>query len=157
MKIVRLTAENRDPVDRYVKEEWSGPKIVTLGNIYDSSVLPGFAAMEGSEMIGALLYRPYGDECEIAVLYSRIENQGTGTSLINEVVATAKDAGYRRVWLVTTNDNTHAIRFYQKYGFSLKAVHIGAMEVTRNLKKGVPIHGIDGIPLLHEFEFELCF
>lgn len=32
--------------------------------------------------------------------------------------------------------NTHAIRYYQKYGFSLKAVHIGALEVYQKTKKG---------------------
>lgn len=49
--------------------------------------------------------------------------------------------------------NTHAIRYYQKYGFSLKEVHIGALEVTRKLKKGLPERG--DMPIEHEFEFEM--
>lgn len=53
------------------------------------------------------------------------------------------------------NDNTHAIRFCQKYGFPLKAVHIGAIEEVRRLKSGVPKLGNDGIPIEHEFEFEI--
>jgi hypothetical protein len=56
------------------------------------------------------------------------------------------------------NDNTHAIRFYQRRGFELKAVHINAFDITRKLKK-MPLHGdilgIDDIPIKHEFEFEI--
>ena len=38
--------------------------------------------------------------------------------------------GCNRMWLVTTNDNTPAIRFYQRYGFTLKAVHINAVDIV---------------------------
>lgn len=154
-EIVGLTSENRNNVDRHIRDEWAGPSIVSLGNLYDSSKLPGFAAIRGREAVGAVLYRLSGDECEIAVIYSLLEGQGVATALMNRAVETARDLGCRRVWLVTTNDNTHAIRFYQMYGFSLKTVHIGALDVTRSLKPGLPERGIDDIPIAHEFEFEL--
>lgn len=155
MEIVSLESADRREVDRYIKEEWGGPRIVTLGNVYDSASLPGFAACENSHIIGAVLYRIAGGECEISILYSLSENHGIGTSLINQVVKTAKACGCHRIWLVTTNDNTHAIRYYQKYGFDLKAVHINSFDIIRQHKKGLPEKGIDGIPLKHEFEFEL--
>jgi uncharacterized protein len=154
-EIAELTSANRGSVDRHIRDEWGGPMIVTLGNLYDSSKLPGYAAVRDNEVVGAVLYRPNNGDCEIAVLYSLIDDQGIGTSLMNRAVEAACELGTRRVWLVTTNDNTRAIRYYQKYGFSLKAVHIGALNVTRELKKGLPERGIDDIPLLHEFEFEL--
>jgi len=31
----------------------------------------------------------------------------------------------RRVFLITTNDNLHALDFYQRRGFELVAVHCG--------------------------------
>ena len=62
----------------------------------------------------------------------------------------------RQPGLITTNDNTSALRFYQKYGFSLKAVHIGAAdEARRLLKPALPRTGEDRIPIHHEFEFEI--
>ena len=155
MNIVSLKVANRAEVDRFIKDEWGGPMIVTHGNLYDSSVLPGYAALENEKVMGAALYRIIGDECEIAALYSLAQNRGVGTALINKVIEAARKQGCRRLWLVTTNDNTHAIRFYQRFGFHLKVVHIGSLEVTRQLKEGVPAKGIDGIPLEHEFEFEL--
>ena len=129
--------------------------IVTLGNCYDSRQLPGYLARIDGRDAGAVLYRIEGDECEIAILYALLENRGVGTALLDRVGAAARERGCRRLWLVTTNDNTHAIRYYQRYGFSLKAVHIGALAETRRLKPGLPERGIDDIPLEHEFEFEL--
>jgi len=74
--------------------------------------------------------------------------------LINTVIQKAKEAYCDRVWLITTNDNTGAIRFYQRFGFSLRAVHIDSMDKARILKPQIPLTGNDEIPLKHEFEFE---
>lgn len=155
MNIVSLSTANRAGVDRFIRDEWGGPMIVTLGNLFDSSVLPGYMTLENGQIIGAILYRLSGNECEVAALYALEQNHGVGTALLNIVIETAQGQNCRRVWLVTTNDNTHAIRFYQKYGFALKAVHIGSFAVIRQLKKGLPANGIDGSPLEHEFEFEI--
>lgn len=129
--------------------------IVTRGELYDSSVLPGFIALRDGAVAGAVLYRPGVRDFEIAVLYALQSGQGIGTALLDRAVEAARELDSHRVWLATTNDNTQAIRYYQKYGFSLKAVHIGALDETRKLKPGIPLTGIDGIPIKHEFEFEL--
>jgi len=155
MDIIPLTDVNRTAVDLFIRDEWGGPMVVSLGKLYDTSKLPGFIAVMDSRQMGAVLYRLENDECEIEVLYSVEQNRGAGTALLDKIVAMAKKMGLRRVFLITTNDNAHAIRFYQRYGFSLKAVHIGSLAAGRLLKPGIPATGIDGIPLEHEFEFEI--
>lgn len=154
MNIICLNNKNRALVDRYIRDEWGGPMLVTLGNLYDSETLPGYAAVEEGHIVGAVLYRQEDRECEIAALYSLNENHGIGTALLKQMTAHAGRCGCERIRLVTTNDNTRAIRFYQRFGFSLKAVHINSFEFIRKLKPGLPERGIDGIPLAHEFEFE---
>ncbi len=57
--------------------------------------------------------------------------------------------------MITTNDNTPAIRFYQKRGFSLVAVHRNAIAESRKLKPEIPLAGVDGIPIRDEIELEL--
>ena len=157
METQQLDGRFRDEVNRYIRDEWGGPMLVTKGNLFDSSELPGFVAAEDGTLLGALLYAIRGDECEIAVVYSLQPNRGVGSALIDAVIAKAKELHCRRVWLITMNDNTHAIRYYQRRGFLLKAVHINAFEVTRKLKREVEnVVGIDGIPILHEFEFEIA-
>jgi len=71
------------------------------------------------------------------------------------VIGIAKENHCRRIWLVTTNDNTHAISFYQRFGFSLRDVHINALEKSPALKPTIPLVGFDNIPLQHDFEFEI--
>lgn len=154
MYIISLNETDRTEVNLYIKDAWDGPYIITLGNRYDSRILPGFAAYMDGRLAGAILYRMDNGKCEISVLFSHIQSQGIGTALIRKVIETAKVSGCRRVWLVTSNDNTRAIRFYQMAGFDLKKVHINSFDIIRKFKKELPENGVDGIPLKHEFEFE---
>lgn len=55
---------------------------------------------------------------------------------------------------MTTNDNTHALRFYQKRGFVITAIRVNAMEEQRK-KKPIPLTGNDGIPIRDEIELEI--
>ena len=156
MNIERIENTNyRAAVNAYIRYLWGGPMIVTLGNLYNSSNLPGFVAEGDGALLGAILYRTENEECEISALFSLVQNIGVGTKLLDAVIDAAKNSGVRRVWLITTNDDTQAIRFYQKYGFSLKAVHIGALKAARELKNELPLLGNDDIPIEHEFEFEI--
>jgi len=94
-------------------------------------------------------------ECEIVTLDSVTECRGIGTSLIVAVRKVAFRAGCKRVWLITTNDNVKTIRFYQRRGFVLVAVHRNAIDESRKLKPEIPRFGIDGIPIRDEIEMEL--
>jgi hypothetical protein len=67
----------------------------------------------------------------------------------------AKSSDCKRLWLVTTNDITHAIRFYQRRGFDWIATHINSAESMRKLKPTIPLIGEEGIPIKHEIEFEI--
>jgi hypothetical protein len=46
----------------------------------------------------------------------------------------AKKRGAHRLWLVTTNDNTAALRFYQRVAFDLAALHGDTVLAARVLK-----------------------
>ena len=155
LSIEKISAQTRPLIDRQVAESWGGPYIVTRGVLHDTRAHSGFAAVEEGKVIGYILYNIAGGDCEITVLESLRQKHGVGTALINEVLRTAREARCRRVWLITTNDNTHAIRFYQRFGFALRAVHINAMDAARLLKPQIPLAGDDDIPIQHEFEFEI--
>jgi len=145
----------RNFVDSQIAESWAGPFVVTRGILHDTRTHPGFVAVDNGAVVGYILYTIADGDCEITVLESIRKSQGIGRSLINVVINVAKDAVCHRVWLVTTNDNTHAIRFYQRLGFDLRTVHINAIEESRKLKPQIPLTGDDDIPIKHEFEFEL--
>ncbi|MCL2285327.1 MAG: GNAT family N-acetyltransferase [Firmicutes bacterium] len=153
--IERITAGTRPFVERQIAENWGGPYIVTRGVLHDTRTHPGFVAVENGMIIAYGLFHISGDNCEITVLESLRQGQGVGSALVKAIIKAADDAGCKRVWLITTNDNTRAIRFYQRFGFALKAVHINAVNEARKLKPQIPLTGCDGIPIAHEFEFEI--
>jgi hypothetical protein len=62
-------------------------------------------------------------------------------------------AGCRHYWVVTTNDNVDALRFYQRRGFRLTTIRCGAVDQSRRtLKPQIPVIGDYGIPLRDEIE-----
>ena len=75
--------------------------------------------------------------------------------MIDVVREVATESGCKRLWLITTNDNINALRFYQKRDFVLVAVHRNALELSRKLKPEIPMIGNDGIPLRDEVELEM--
>jgi GNAT superfamily N-acetyltransferase len=138
-----------------LKEWWAGPMIVTSGKAHYPDKYPGFIAEVAGKRAGLVTYNIIGKDCEIVTMNSLVEKMGIGSALIDAVKDVAKKAGCQLVWLITTNDNTHALRFYQKYGMELVAVHRNAVEKSRRLKPEIPLTGNDGIPLKDEIELEI--
>ncbi len=154
-EILPLRPDDRPWVAEFLREHWGSPEIVTRGRVHDGTALPGFKAVSGQTPVGLITYRMEAGECEIVSLDSLSEGVGVGTALIENVRRAAEKASCRRLWLITTNDNLYAVRFYQRRGFSLAALHRGALEVSRKLKPSIPLRGIDGIPLRDEIEMEI--
>jgi ribosomal protein S18 acetylase RimI-like enzyme len=138
----------------YMKENWGSEKIVTRNIIHDAGLALGFIAVSDDKPAGIILYEMKNRECEIILLESFIEKIGIGTTLLKCVEEKAIANGCDRIWLITTNDNIKAIRFYQLRGFSLVAIHRNAIEESRKLKPEIPLIGIDGIPIRDELKLE---
>ncbi|MCF6096144.1 GNAT family N-acetyltransferase [Thermovorax subterraneus] len=153
--IKEITAADREWVAQFLEKNWGSTKIVSRNRVHEAVNLPGFLAVEGEEPLGVIIYNIEDDQCEIVVLESLVENRGIGTALVEAVKRAAVSSGCRRLWLITTNDNMRALKFYQKRGFLLVAVHRNALEQARRLKPQIPLIGMDGIPLRDEIELEL--
>jgi GNAT superfamily N-acetyltransferase len=151
-----LAAADRPWVVDFLREQWGSPVQVYRGRLHHVDEHAGFVALQGDRPIGLLTYRIDGDECEISTLKSLVEGAGAGSALIAAVKEVAVAAGCQRLWVITTNDNAHAVRFYQRRGFALAALHRNAVdEARRKLKPEIPLVGIDGIPLRDEIELEM--
>jgi ribosomal protein S18 acetylase RimI-like enzyme len=80
---------------------------------------------------------------------------GIGTALLEAVKGAARAAGCARLILTTTNDNLHALRFYQRRGFVLAGVRLNAIAESRRLKPEIPLTGYDDIPIRDEIELAI--
>ena len=154
-RVRQLEPVDRDWVACLLKAHWGDTKIASRGKLYAADELPGFAAMRGSEPVGLVTYRMDGNACEVVSLNSLAEGIGIGSALMDAVREAASAAGCRRLWLVTTNDNLPALRFYQKQGMKLVAVHRNAQDVARKLKPQIPEIGHADIPIRDEIELEM--
>lgn len=137
-----------------IDASWGGLTMVSRGVRYDLRRLPGLVAWLDGARAGLLTYRIDGDECEVLSINSVVRGVGVGSALLRAVEDEARSAGCRRVFLITTNDNTPALRFYQRRGYRLVALRPNALDASRRLKPGIPQIGLDGIPLRDELELE---
>jgi N-acetylglutamate synthase-like GNAT family acetyltransferase len=135
---------------------WGADFIVSRSRKIFAADLPAFIAegLDGAKL-GLITYEIIGDQCEVVTLDAFTQFAGVGTALMNRVIDTARAQGCRRVWLITTNDNLDAIRFYQKRGFTIASVHVGAIAHSRTMKPSIPLIGHYGIPIRDEVEFEM--
>lgn len=150
-----ITDADTQTVRRLLSETWGSPKVAGHGVLYDASTLPGLIASLAGRPVGLLTYHVDGDSWEIVTISASVRERGVGTALIRAVEETARRGGARRLWLITTNDNTIALRFYQRRGFDLVALHRDAVTQARaELKPEIPLE-VDGIPLRHELELQM--
>jgi ribosomal protein S18 acetylase RimI-like enzyme len=131
-------------------------QVARLGQLVEAGRHPALLAEgEDGSSAGVLTYVVGGDRCEVLTLHVSDRRRGVGTALLAEVERIAAAAGCRALWLITTNDNVDALRFYQRRGFRIVAVHPGAVDRSREtLKPEVPEVGEYGIPLRDEIELE---
>ncbi len=155
MEYLAITDLNRQKINGFIRDHWFTTEMVILGEIVDMTVVEGIAAMDGDEIVGLITYRVSGDTCEITSLDSLREGQGNGTALLEKVIALAREKNCLKVSLITTNDNIHAIQFYQKRGFDLVRLHKDSIQQARVLKPEIPLIGSNGIPITDELEFEM--
>jgi GNAT superfamily N-acetyltransferase len=155
ISICPLTDADRDWVKQFVFQHWGATIVIGHGVTYTLHELPGFVADVEGEHVGLITYSLQGQECEVVSIDSTRSGIGIGTSLIETIKRTARQLGCKRLWLITTNDNMNALRFYQKRGFVLVAVHRDAVTQSRKLKPEIPLLGDDDIPLRDEIELEL--
>jgi ribosomal protein S18 acetylase RimI-like enzyme len=150
-----LESRDRDWAAATLRERWGSGVVVTPAGARDATSLAGFVAEVGGERVGLVTYAPSGEACEVVTLDSLEPGLGVGTALLDHVRDAATRAGCRRLWLITTNDNTSALRFYQRRGWNLVALHRDVIADWRRLKPEMPAQGLDGIPLRHALELEL--
>jgi ribosomal protein S18 acetylase RimI-like enzyme len=147
-------ADSRWAID-LIAERWGSKEVVSKGVLHDVEHLPGLIAWKDNDRVGLLTYSIDVNVIEVVTLDSLVRNVGIGTALISHVKKLAAQLRCERIWLITTNDNIEALRFYQKRGFQLKAVHQNAIEHSRSLKGEIPEIGLYGIPIRDELELEL--
>lgn len=154
MVIREYRRSDRAWAEPFLNKQFGGCVQARRGALLDVLALPGFVAERHAKPIGLVTYHWEEDECELAFMAAFERQVGVGTALLEALLQAV--VGCERIWLVTTNDNLDALRFYQRRGFVLAAIRPGAVdEARRTLKPQISTLGDFGIPLRDELELEL--
>jgi len=152
-----VTVADKGWLGDLVARNWGAEFVVTRGRKVYPTEIEGLCAVDDrGDRVGLVTFEVIGDQCEIVTLDALRQFAGIGTALVEGVRRVANERGCRRLWLITTNDNLDAIRFYQRRGFVIAAVHVNALAESRLLKPSIPEIGLHGIPLRDEIEFEMA-
>ena len=143
-----------------MRQRWDGI-VVSRGEVIEPARLPALLAVDRDGVrLGALTFRPRpgpsdGVDTEVVTVDAMESGRGIGIKLLQAAADLAEREGWRRLWLITTNDNTAALRLYQRTGWDVVAFHRDAVAQSRLRKPSIPPTGLDGIPIRHELELEL--
>ena len=155
LEIKPITDADQNWIRELLQTYWGSVQVVSRGRLHQADQLPGFIAELWGQKVGLVTYHLENGQGELVSLNSLVERQGVGTAMVQAVRQVAQAAGCTRLWLITTNDNLAALRFYQKRGFVLGQLHPNAIEQSRQLKPEIPRTAQNGIPIRDELESEL--
>jgi len=154
IRIEPIQTEDRSFISGVVRDKWGDEPIVVHGEVFHTTDLDGVKAIKDGQIVGFLHYQITNKEFEILTLASLVERHGVGSALIEAAERIAHDKGCQIISVVTTNDNLHALGFYQKRGFHLAAIFPGSVNLSREIKPAIPEIGENNIPIRDEIRLE---
>ncbi len=154
MHIRSKTEDDQRWIRDLLTERWGGTMVVAHGQVFEADGLPALVAGD-REGLATYQISADGREAELVTLDARVQGRGIGTALVAGLARLLQRQGVTTLRLTTTNDNLTALRFYQRRGFRIVAVHAGAVVAARRLKPTIPELGEHGIPIRDEIELEL--
>ncbi len=135
--------------------KWGSETMISHGQSFDITQLKAFIALDQGYHCGALTFWVNSERhCECVSLNALTEGSGVGTALVKAWENWARQQEIQRLWLITSNDNLRALRFYQKRGFRLSRLYPGVIDAARREKPSIPVIGENGIEIHDEIELE---
>jgi 2-oxo-4-hydroxy-4-carboxy-5-ureidoimidazoline decarboxylase len=132
-------------------------RVARLGELVDPLVHEGIVAEADGARAGLLTVVESPRGLEVLTLHAAIPGIGAGTRLLETALRVAAASAADRLWLVTTNDNLDAIRWYLRRGMHVAAVHADGVTRDRaSLKPELPLtNPSNAIPIRDYVELEL--
>ncbi len=134
IRVRSIESADRPWVVLRLEDAFGGVGVARKGVLIDAPVLPGFVATDGGRPVGLLTHDVSDGECEVVAILSTQRGLGVGRALMDATLDHAVAAGCHRLWLITTNDNSRAFRFYQRWGMDLCAFYRHGARRSREAK-----------------------
>jgi GNAT superfamily N-acetyltransferase len=146
---------DRAALEELLRLRWSDASILVAGKFVTPKDVNALAAYDADRLAGVATWRLEGEVLYLITLNNITDQRGIGTALLDATTALARESGAKRMRVIVTNDNLNALRFYQRRGFRLVALHVGVVDEMRKLKPSIPRIGANRIPMRDEIELEI--
>ena len=156
VRVVDMHVRAKSPADQawieaLLTERWRSTEVVFGDATLAADRLPAWIA---GKREGLATYH-LAQRAELVTLDAVVPGRGVGTALVQALADHLRAAGWSALHVSTTNDNLDALRFYQRRGFCITAIHPGAIDQARRLKPVIAEIGRYGIPIRDEIELVL--
>jgi len=148
----RAYEEESEEIEEICRYFWDETEFHCFGQTFEVAQCVNILALAEEEVAGHLSWKKVKDSLIIVVLnvYPEFQGQGIGRLLIKEAVEQAEKQSCSTVKVATSNDNLAALCLYQKMGFLLSELVVGAVAKHH---KG-ELSGFAGIPIRDELRLE---
>ena len=125
---------------------WDEDQMDCFGRSYRAAELPSFLVEENGQVVGALSYAIEREWDAINIVALQVlpgyQGRGAARALLSALEEVARGEGIGRLLVATSNDNTLSLSFYQRLGFQIKHIEVGAIEPDHPDDELVGIGGV---------------
>ncbi len=154
IKIRKINSKEQTWLKETMTREWGGEPLLIRGVKFYPSSMESLIAVEGEKIMGFMTYEIRSPICEIIAFEVYEKFNGLGTLMLEEMKKFAQSQNCTKLYLMTTNDNLDALRFYQKRGFQISGIHLDSVKNSRKLKPTISEFGDYGIAVRDEIDLE---
>ena len=146
---------DRKQLEELLRLRWPDENLIIRGEFVRPEDVEGLGYFATDRLHGIATWLTHGKVMHIVAVNAFTELRGVGIALVDAMKAHGRQNGMTLLRATISNDNVVALRFYQKRGFRVTALHRGIFDAMRAMKPSIPRIGLDGIPMSDEFELEL--
>lgn len=148
----RAYEEEAQEVEDICRYFWDETEVRCFDQTFEIGQCANILALAEGEVAGLLSWKKAGDDQILVVLnvYPEFQGQGIGRMLVKEAMEQGRKQGCKRIKVATTNDDLPALALYQKMGFKLHSIVLGAAAEHHDAE----LPGFAGIPIRDEIQLE---
>lgn len=149
---------DKEAVHRLLMHRWNDDCIIFGGRAYTSRDFETIGAHDGEgTLVGIALWTMRGRVALLGAIDSFQPGSGAAGALLERVQQEARGRNAVSLRAVTTNDNVHALVYYQRKGFRLDTLFVGSVDAFRgrdnpNFRR----IGFNGLPVRDTLELEMA-
>lgn len=135
---------------------WGSSKMMVGMQLYDVGAIEahGLYTPDG-KLLAFASWTRRGPAIILCALHALVPGQSYARTLLDQLLPIFRETEAVRIRAVTTNDNMSALVFYQRYGFRLSTLYVGAIDAYRPKVPNTRRVGEHGIPIHDAIELEM--